>query len=925
LSGIGGPAASASFDRPSDVVVDAAGNVYFSAETAQQVFRIDAVTQIITSFAGNGTQGYSGDNGPATAASFNRPEGVAIDLQGNLYVEDQDNNLIRKIDTAGIITTVAGNPATINQGTTAFSGDGGPATAANLELCCSGVYAAYDAITVDAAGNLFIGDSGHHVVREVTTDGIIHTVAGNNNLGAGYSGDGGAATSAQLNWPMGVAVDPAGDLYIADFSNDRIRKVDAATQTITTVAGNGQEGSGGDGGPATQVSLNGPQKVVLDGKGNLYVADTKNNLVRKTDVSSPTLTFITPTTVGTTDTTDGTLGVVISDIGNAPLTLPPPSTGTNPNVSTSFSLYSGENEACPDISPSSTAATLGMGSSCALAVNFAPVADGNISGSLVLTDNSLNATSPYATQTITLVGTAVGGALTIAPTSQTFTSTPVGSTSSARTSIITNGTSQAVYISTGSLTDAVDFTQKDNCSGIMAANGGTCTVTFTFTPQSAGTLTSTYSIHDLNHPESPLTVALSGNGTGVTQATLSPSSADFGSVTTGTTSSAQTFTLTDTGTTGLAVDNVTITGANPGDFEITGDSCEANNTSVPTSKPLATGHARASLRAHPQSVLAPGNTCTVTIVFTPASAGPATATLTIVDDAGTQTSALNGNGAAATSPQAVLTPASTNFGSVTEGSSGAAQTFTLSNAGNAPLPITSITVTGTNASSFTISGKSCGNSLNAGASCTITIAFNPSAVGGLSAALSVADSLGTQTSSLSGTSVAPVPADFMIAAKPNAQSTYSGTSVLYSVDLTSTTDDNPFTHTVTLSANGLPSGASVSFSPAGVVPGTTQPATSTMTVEVPALSASRSGMPPGTIPAGASLACLGCAWLLRRRFKGIALCVLVALLAGAATVSLMGCSNSKTGFAVPTSTSTITITGTSGNTVHSTTVTLTVK
>ena len=349
VSGIGGPATSANIERPSDVTIDAAGNVYFSDETAQQVFKIDAITQIITSVVGNGTQGYSGDNGPAIMASLNRPEGVAVDVQGNLYVEDQDNNLIRKIDTAGIITTVAGNPATINQGSTAFSGDGGPATQANLDLCCGGVAAAYDNIAVDAAGNLFIGDSLHNVVREVTTDGIIHTVAGNNALGAGYSGDGGAATSAQLNLPMGVAVDAAGDLYIADFSNNRIRKVDAATQIITTVAGNGQGGSAGDGGPATQVSLTGPQKVVLDGQGNLYIADTKNNLIRKTDVSNPTLTFITPTAVGSTDTTDGPLGVVISDIGNAPLTLPPPSTGTNPSISTSCSLSSGENEACPGL------------------------------------------------------------------------------------------------------------------------------------------------------------------------------------------------------------------------------------------------------------------------------------------------------------------------------------------------------------------------------------------------------------------------------------------------------------------------------------------------------------------------------------------------------------------------------------------------
>ncbi len=141
---LAGPATSATFDRPADVVVDPAGNVYFAVETAEQVLRIDATTQILTSVAGNGTEGYSGDNGPATAASLNRPEGLALDLQGNLYIEDQDNNLIRKVDTAGIITTVAGDPTTIGQGSPAYNGDGGPAIKAPLALCCSGVYASYD-------------------------------------------------------------------------------------------------------------------------------------------------------------------------------------------------------------------------------------------------------------------------------------------------------------------------------------------------------------------------------------------------------------------------------------------------------------------------------------------------------------------------------------------------------------------------------------------------------------------------------------------------------------------------------------------------------------------------------------------------------------------------------------------------------------
>ncbi len=938
LSGVGGPATSATFDRPADVVVDPAGNVYFAVETAEQVLRIDATTQILTSVAGNGTQGYSGDNGPATEASLNRPEGLALDLQGNLYIEDQDNNLIRKVDTAGIITTVAGNLATIGQGSPTYSGDGGPANQANLALCCEGVYASYDSITVDPAGNLFIGDSGHHVVREVTTDGIIHTVAGNNALGAGYAGDGGAATSAQLNWPMGVAVDPAGDLYIADFSNNRIRKVDAATQTITTVAGNGASSSP-DGGPATQVSLNGPQKVALDGEGNLYVADTKNNLVRKTDINNSTLTFATPTPVDSTDTTDGPLGVIISNIGNAPLALPP-TTETSASVSSGFSLYIGESGLCPPPGPSSPAGTLAQGSSCGFEVGFTPVSVGSITGALVVTDNSLNTPAPYATQTVSLVGTAIAavstGALTIAPTAQTFPSTAMGSTSSALTSTITNTTNQAIYLSSGSLTDAVDFAQTANCSGIIPANTGTCTVTFTFTPQSAGALTSTYSIHDLNHPESPLTVALSGNGTAVTsvpQATLSPATADFGSVTTGTASSAQTFTLSNPGTGSLGITSISLSGANPNSFLIVNDSCATS--AVLDARPahrLAAARGRANPHDFPG--LPPAGTCQILVVFSPTSAGLSTATLTVVDQAGTQTSTLTGTGVASTpaaAPQAALTAASANFNSVANGSSSAAQTFTLANAGNAALSITSVALTGANASSFQIAANTCGTTLAAGASCTIAVTFSPATTGSFTASLSVTDALGTQTSALSGTGVVfSTPPDFTIAATPAVQSSYRGATVSYIVQLTSADPNNLFTSAVALTAGGLPDGTSVSFSPTSVVPGTTQAATSTMTVTIPAVSGRSSPpispFPFNSVPAAVSLASLGFIWFSRSRWKQRPLLmVLLAFAALAGATALTGCSGTKTGFAVPTSTSIITVTGTSGSITHSTAVTLTVQ
>jgi sugar lactone lactonase YvrE len=512
ISGVNGPATEANVERPADVVVDPAGNVYFADESAQQVFRIDAITQILTSVAGNGTQGYSGDNGPATAAELNRPEGVALDLEGNLYIEDQDNNLIRKVDTSGVITTVAGDPTTAGNSDPTYGGDGGPATKAGLALCCSGVAASYDSIGVDASGNLFIGDSGHHVIRKVTTDGIIHTVAGNNTLGPGFSGDGGAATSAQLNEPMGVTVDPAGDLYIADFFNNRIRKVDTAG-VITTVAGNGIGTFAGDGGPATLASLSGPQKVELDGQGNLYIGDTKNNLVRKVTVAGPTLTFATPTRAGTTDTTDGPLGVTVSDIGNAPLTLEKPASGSNPTISANFSLFSGETGACPTLTSSSASATLAEGASCALDVNFAPVATGSLTGSLVLTDNSLNA--PANADTISLAGMGTGPTASFSPTSLSFPSTTVNTTTAAMTTTLSNTGTATLNIAgiTITGTNASNFAETSTCAATLAA-GSNCIISVTFTPTVPGAATATLSLAD-DAADSPQTVALSGTGAAV--------------------------------------------------------------------------------------------------------------------------------------------------------------------------------------------------------------------------------------------------------------------------------------------------------------------------------------------------------------------------------------------------------------------------
>jgi sugar lactone lactonase YvrE len=287
-SGDGGSAISAELWAPSGVAVDASGNLYIADIADNVVRKVTASTGIITTVAGDSiymgadTQGgYSGDGGPATSAELDGPVGIALDASGNLYIAEDGNSVIRKVAAStGIITTVAGHFTGANGG---YSGDGGPAFKAQLDHPFG--------VAADASGNLYIADSGNNVIRKVSAStGIITTVVGNGyragtNPG-GYAGDNGPATSAELSDPVGVALDASGNLYIADTTNMRVRRVDASTGIITTVAGNGVQGSSGDNGAATSAELNHLMGVSADASGNLYIADTGNMRVRKVDVST---------------------------------------------------------------------------------------------------------------------------------------------------------------------------------------------------------------------------------------------------------------------------------------------------------------------------------------------------------------------------------------------------------------------------------------------------------------------------------------------------------------------------------------------------------------------------------------------------------------------------------------------------------------
>jgi uncharacterized protein (TIGR03437 family) len=276
-SGDGELATLAQIGLPSSVTFDLQGNLYIADTLNDRIRKVNASDGKISTVAGGAGNGYAGDGGPATAARLNCPTGVNVDAQGNLYIADRDNHRIRRVAAAdGLITTFAGT------GTAGFSGDNSEAVNARLNQPTNTVF--------DTQGNLFIADSLNHRIRKVATDGKITTVAGIGTNGA--AGDDGPATSAQLNLPVGLALDAQSNLYIADTNNSKLRRVSAETGTITTVAGTGTRGSTGDGGPARAAQLAWPEGVWVDAQNTIIIADTFNDRVRRINASDGRISTI---------------------------------------------------------------------------------------------------------------------------------------------------------------------------------------------------------------------------------------------------------------------------------------------------------------------------------------------------------------------------------------------------------------------------------------------------------------------------------------------------------------------------------------------------------------------------------------------------------------------------------------------------------
>ena len=321
-SGDNGPATQASLNEPRGIAVDGLGNVYIACEGNGVIRRVDT-NGVITTIAGNNTSGYSGDGGPAIAAALSQPFSVAVDAHGDVYIADSGNSRIRRVDPDGVITTVAGN------GTSGSSGDGGLATNAAIGSPVRG--RGRRRRRAVRHGNIYISDTQAAQCVKVDTVGLFTIIAGTSGV-VGFRGDGGPATAALLSNPAAIAVDTDGNVYLADNGNRSVRRFDAAG-TITTIAGTGTSGFSGDNGPASSAQLGLVGAIAVDSAGNVYLGDLTNLRVRRIDPMGTITTFAGTGTSGfsgdngpataakitqaTGLATDDAGNVYIADLGNS--------------------------------------------------------------------------------------------------------------------------------------------------------------------------------------------------------------------------------------------------------------------------------------------------------------------------------------------------------------------------------------------------------------------------------------------------------------------------------------------------------------------------------------------------------------------------------------------------------------------------------
>jgi sugar lactone lactonase YvrE len=756
---------SISLYQPFGVFVDGSENVFVADASNDDTIREWVSGGNVNTYAGNGTPGYAGDGSTvnSTTTQLNNPNGVVKDSNGNTYISDTYNCVVRMVNSAGTISTIAGGTNNTPNGC-GYSGDGGSATNAHL----NNPYG----LAVDGSNNLYIADTSNNVIREVqASTGIISTVAGTGIYG--YNGDGGPATNAYLRSPYGVAVDRAGNLFIADTTNHRIREVNALTQTIQTVAGNGTAGFSGDG-PATQNSLSSPNGVTVDANGNLFIADTNNVALRWVDSAGNMTTFAGNGNYGfsgdgglainamlavpTTVSVDSSGNIFTVDQGNArireisalgelnrstsSLTFPLVSVGSTsqpqtvtlsavgPLTISNISVtgdYS-ESDACP---PSLT-----NGQTCMLYVYFAPKAAGTRLGSVTINDSGFFNSAP----TVNLTGT--GSAISIGGSPVSFGNQTVKVTSGIKSVTIKNNGSTPITMSDGVpphplpyvLNETTDFAFAvggNTCpaAGQQLAPKGSCTIGLTFTPQSTGLKKGAVIVSD-NDPTTPQVIGLSGTGTSLVS--ISPASIGFAAQAVGTTSASSKITLTNKTTNNsltLGTPAVSVTGPY---VKGTGTTC--TDGLVLTASPAA------------------GSTCVINVQFSPTALGYAAGSVSVSetnDSTSPQTVALSGIGTAVK-----FTPPSVVFAPVTKGTQATPVPVTITNVGTRTITFTNATLTGTNSPDFsTDAGNPPCGSILPGKTCTFNMFFTPSKVGAEKATYKVFDNSpgSPQSLALSGT------------------------------------------------------------------------------------------------------------------------------------------------------------------------------
>jgi centrosomal CEP192-like protein/NHL repeat-containing protein len=722
----GAPATGVVLNYPYALADDSSGNVYI-ADSHNFMVREDVKsTGLVNFFAGNGTYGYTGDGGTAATAEITYDYGVAKDSSGNVYIADSSNCLVREVNTAGNISTFAGLVVS-GSPRCGYSGDGGPAKSAEMN-------APY-AVAVDSKNNVYIADFNNDVIRKVS-GGTITTIAGIGGIN-GYSGDGGPATNALLYGPAALAVDPSGNVFIADYYNCRVREVNGATGIITTVAGNGYcnfqgdglaidtgvaypqgvavdandnlfigddanrvrwvapngvittiagngaSAYGGDGGPATAAQLYTPTGVALDPSGNILVSDYNNSRVRG----------ITAFPAVSTSTGSMAFGLTAVGATSSPETLIVSAYGpvSISNISTSANFSEADN--CP--------ANMTSGSTCIMYVYFVPTASGNLNGSVTINSNGFF--NPV--NSVSLAG--LGSAIAVSGAPMPFGNQLVKTTSSAKTATVKNNGATAVTMGTITLTEVTDYAISANtcpASGSALAAGASCSVSVTFGPQSTGSKRGAVVVRD-SDPSSPQLIGLSG--TGSSNVALSPTSVSFATTAIGVSSAAAKITLTNN----------------------TGVSITLGATAITTTGPF---HNATGTTCTNSLVIANLGTCVINVTFKPTVTGFVTGTLSVSDSDVTspQTVSLSGTGTGIK-----FTPSSVNFGTVTRGNQ-VSSAVTITNVGTTSVYFTGAEFTGTNSADFADNWGDqapCGNNANTplapGAVCNITVYFDPSVVG----------------------------------------------------------------------------------------------------------------------------------------------------------------------------------------------------